>query len=131
MAASQKVPQAIHTLTQQLNGIGDWIQELEIRDSVTPQQFDQKAMELRGRQDAAIRELENAVASLQMRGADAAAPSGRLWLVNDKETRPTTLAPRRTTFNPCLIFWTGIISIITENKSREQDFIFMRRVIPK
>ena len=37
--ASPEMLQAIQTLTQQLNSIGDRVQDLEIRDMATPQQF--------------------------------------------------------------------------------------------
>ena len=88
MAANADILNAIQTLTQQLNGIGDRLQDLEIRDTVSPEQFGQRAIELRNHTEAAVSELKQAVANLQMRGADSQPSSDRYRLMNDKEDKP-------------------------------------------
>ena len=72
MAANAEIVQAMQTLTQQLNTMGDRIQAVENIGPVTTAQFDQRSRELRERNDAAVQGSDLATASAR-RGRDAAA----------------------------------------------------------
>ena len=89
MAANAEIVQAMQTLTQQLNTMGDRIQVMENVGPVTTAQFDQRSRELRERNDAAVQGLEAAISQLRQRGADATPPPpSRITLISDKDDKP-------------------------------------------
>ena len=91
MAADPQVANALQTLAQQVNSIAERMQNLEGMKYVSVQQLDERSHELQRLSKEAMQNVNDTVAQLQMRGADAYGGAGRhnnIVLINDKNDAP-------------------------------------------
>ena len=92
IAADPQVAQALQTLAQQVTSIAERLQTLEIEahELVSLEQLDKKSNELRRLTTEAVRGVNNSMADLRMRGADAigGGRASNIVLISDKNDTP-------------------------------------------
>ena len=87
----QQVALALQTLTQQVNLIAERMQSLESIKPVSEEQLNARSVELQRLSADAVRGVDNAVAELRMRAADAVGGGrgeSRIVLISEKNDPP-------------------------------------------